>query len=156
MAINGISPIEYKLARKLEQDKRSATTRRKRPSKGRTQRAKTKTHPSDGAAKVGPMNGGMVSTDSGTVTPRYHDTVTPKDIEQIRKSVKELGKEAATHRFSSGEKKAIASIVYAYGTLGIRTSENEIARIAIHWLILDYQRRGKQGVLDQVLRALSA
>ena len=86
-----------------------------------------------------------------TVVSRYHDTT----IETVRKAVKELGKEAATHRFTIEEKSAIADLVYAYKRQGIRTSENEITRIAVNFVLQDNQESGKNGVLDKVLRALN-
>src|ERR1700690_701551 len=54
----------------------------------------------------------MVSRHHDTTIPsmvsRPHDTI----IELIRSAVKTFGKEAATHRFTPDEKKAIADIVY--------------------------------------------
>jgi len=95
----------------------------------------------------------------GTTTPRDHDTATPRyddtTIEAIRKAVKQFGKEAATHRFTSDEKKAIADIIYAYRNQGIRTSENEIARIAINFITKDYRRDTKGSILDRALKALN-
>jgi hypothetical protein len=60
-----------------------------------------------------------------TTTPRYHDPI----VEAIRAAVRVFGKEAATHRFTAQEKRAIRDIVYTYEGLGIRTNENEIARM---------------------------
>ena len=99
-------------------------------------------------------------TSRGTTKPRnhettvswYHDTI----IELVRKAVKEFGKEAATHRFTAAEKKAIADIIYAYKGHGTRTSENEITRIAVNFIIEDYRENGKNSVLDRALRALNA
>ena len=86
-----------------------------------------------------------------TAVSRYHDTI----IESVRKAVKEFGKEAATHRFTVAEKKAIADIIYAYRSRGIRTSENEIARIAVNFIVNDYRENGGTSILDRVLRALN-
>jgi hypothetical protein len=88
-----------------------------------------------------------------TVIPRDHDT-RASTIEVIRKAVKEIGKEAATHRFTKGEKDQIAEIVYAYNRRGARTSENEIARIAINSLVQDYKENGENSVLNRVMKAL--
>lgn len=119
-----------------------------------------------------------------TVTPRYHDTkrelTTPSSlplstpvnnhaieparhratmistrIERVRKAVKHLGKEAATHRFTPEEKRALAEVVFAYARRGCKTSENELTRIAINLLMLDYQEQGEYSVLAQVVRALN-
>ena len=87
-----------------------------------------------------------------TVTPRYHDTT----IETVRQAVKVIGKEAATHRFTTAEKEAIAAIVYVVKQRGIRTSENEIARIAVNFILRDYEARKEQSLLVKVLQALNA
>ena len=102
-----------------------------------------------------------------TITPSKHDTVIPRNhdtkvsryhkdtIEEVRKAVKTIGKEPATHRFTIEEKQRIGDIVYAYKRLGIRTSENEIARIAINFVIKDHTENGKTNILDAVLKALN-
>jgi hypothetical protein len=86
-----------------------------------------------------------------TTVSRYHDTI----IERVRKAVKDFGKEAATHRFTVEEKKAIADIIYSYKNRGIRTSENEIARIAVNFIVEDYRENGENSVLDKALKALN-
>jgi len=93
----------------------------------------------------------MLPSDHVTMVSRYHDTI----IEFVRKAVKELGKEAATHRFTPEEKKAVADIIYTYRNSGIKTSENEISRIAVNFIIQDYKENGKSSILDKVLRALN-
>lgn len=77
-------------------------------------------------------------------------------IEDVRKAVKQFGKEAATHRFTKDEKQRIAELVYSYSHKGIRTSENEITRIAVNVLLEDQKRRDKDSLLDQVLRLLNS
>lgn len=89
-----------------------------------------------------------------TTTPRVLETMIATKVEAVRKAVKQVGKEAATHRFSAEEKQAIADIVYTYGRQGYRTSENEITRIALNWIVRDYQENGTESVLEQVLKAL--
>jgi len=95
----------------------------------------------------------------GTTIPRHHDTTVSRHhdtmISIIRGEVKVFGKEAATHRFTLEEKKAIADIVYAHKHLGIKTSENEIARIGVNFLINDYKENGENSVLSKVLKALN-
>ena len=99
------------------------------------------------------------SSDRGTMTPRNHETMLPgyydTIVELVRKAVKEFGKEAATHRFSTAEKKAIADIIYSYKNHGVRTSENQIARIAVNFIINDHRENGENSVLDKALRALN-
>jgi hypothetical protein len=105
---------------------------------------------------------------SDTMVPRHHDamissthdTATPfaqQDIlEVVRKSVKQIGKEAATHRFTADEKAVLADIEYTYQRQGIKTSENEITRIAINYLTEDYQRHGEQSILAKSLKRLNS
>lgn len=85
------------------------------------------------------------------MTPRYRDT----SVEVIRAAVKVFGKEAATHRFTAEEKKALRDIVYVYEGQAIRTNENEISRIGVNFLIEDYRQNGENSVLHKVLKALN-
>lgn len=93
------------------------------------------------------------------MTPRHHDTVIPRDqgdlTDMVRKAVKQFGKEAATHRFTLAEKNAIAEVVFAYRGKGIKTSENEMTRIAINYLILEHQQHGEKSILNQILEKLN-
>ncbi len=103
-----------------------------------------------------------------TMTPRYHDTMQPRNhdtvipynetaiFEVVRKSVKQIGKEAATHRFTLEEKNLLADIEYTYKRQGIRTSENEITRIAINYFIEDYRQNGEQSILAKILKHLNS
>ena len=80
----------------------------------------------------------------------YHDST----LEPIRKTLKTFGKEVSTHRLTPEEKKAMADIVYAYRGRGIRTSENEFARIAINFLVNDHRENGGNSLVEKVLRLL--
>jgi hypothetical protein len=101
----------------------------------------------------------VVKTHNDTVIPRHHDTMVSPDqdiiTELIRKAVKQLGKEAATYRFTQEEKKALADIVYTYKGQGIRTSENEITRIAINYLVENYKQDGENSILARVIERLN-
>ncbi len=101
----------------------------------------------------------MIPRYHDTTTPRYHDTRQPQvygvAIELVRKAVKEFGKEAATHRFTSTEKKQIADLIYTYKNQGVRTSENEITRIAVNFIVEDYRENGEGSVLHKILKALN-
>lgn len=94
-----------------------------------------------------------------TMTPRNHDTVIPRYqdrlVELLRAAVKKFGKEAATHRFTPEEKQAIAEVVFTYGRQGVRTSENEISRIGVNFLIEDYKQNGENSILHKVLKVLN-
>ena len=93
----------------------------------------------------------MQPSNHETVVPWYHDTI----IQEVRKAVKELGKEAATHRFTDTEKKEVMDVIYAYKRQGVRTSENEITRIGVNFLIEDYKQNGENSILHKVLQALN-
>jgi hypothetical protein len=103
-----------------------------------------------------------------TVIPRHHDTMTPRNhetmvpgeeqdiFETVRKSVKQIGKEAATHRFTLDEKNQLADIEYTYKRHSIRTSENEITRIAINYFIEDYRNNGEASLLAKILKRVNS
>jgi chromosome partitioning protein len=101
-----------------------------------------------------------VSSHHDSTISRYHDTTTPQgadDIyEVVRKAVKQIGKEAATHRFTLDEKNQLADIEYTYKRRGIRTSENEITRIAINYFIEEYRQNGEEGILAKLLKSLNS
>jgi len=95
-----------------------------------------------------------------TATPRYHDTVIPRHhdtiFETTRRAVKQFGKEAATHRFTLEEKRALKAIEHEYSEKGIRTSENELTRIAINYMVEDYRMSGGKSILAQVIELLNS
>ena len=94
--------------------------------------------------------------------PRNHDTsalrnretVASDAVQRIRKATRQIGKEAATYRFTREEKEALADIVYSYGRLGLKTSENEVVRIGVNWLLGDHGALGEKSLLHRVLKAL--
>lgn len=110
----------------------------------------TSTQPVEQDTTVSRYQGGMVSPPSVTVFEKQDDL-----MGQVRKAVKAFGKEAATHRFTQAEKQAIAAVVFAYRGKNIRTSENEITRIAINYLISDYQLNGENSILHKALISLN-
>jgi hypothetical protein len=77
-------------------------------------------------------------------------------IERIRKIVKSPGKEVAFVRLSLEEKQQLAEIAYHYKRQGVKTSENEINRIAVNYLLADYQAQGDTSILAKVIAALLA
>lgn len=81
----------------------------------------------------------------------YHDSI----IELIRKAVKTVGKDPFFGRFTPEEKGALADIAHTYKRNGIRTSENEIARIAVNFLVQDYEENKENSFVDRVLKALN-
>lgn len=83
---------------------------------------------------------------------RYDDRV----IETVRKTVKTVGQEAAFLRVTHEEKQRLADVAYSFKRKGIRTSENELVRIGLNFLLLDHRDSGKESVLERVLAALNA
>jgi hypothetical protein len=102
-----------------------------------------------------------------TVVPQYHDTVTPSNrdtmiplseedmVEAVRKAVKQIGKEPATQRLTLEEKQALDDIEYSYKRQGIKTSGNEIIRIATNYIVRDYRKNGENSILAKVLQRLN-
>ena len=77
-------------------------------------------------------------------------------IETIRKTVKSLGTKVSFTRVTPEEKGRLADIIYTYKRQGVKTSENEINRITMNFLIEDFHKNGKESVLAQVIEALNA
>ena len=76
-------------------------------------------------------------------------------IELIRKAVKDIGKESATYRFTPEEKKALLELTFTYKVQGFKTSENELTRIAINFILEDHKQNGRNSILEKVLQALN-
>ena len=93
---------------------------------------------------------GSPSSNHATMQPDKHDDV----IEHIRQAVKHTGKEAGTYRITRAEKKALLEICYSFRLAGIRTSENEITRIALNYLIHDHNNNPKDSILERVIEAI--
>ncbi len=89
---------------------------------------------------------------STSMLASYHDDL----IAGIRKVVKNPGREVSFVRVSPEEKGQLADIVYTYRRQGQKTSENEINRIAINFLLEDYRANGEQSILARTLAALRA
>ena len=94
------------------------------------------------------------------VTPRNHDCMTPRYhdsmIATITKSIRETGKEVCTYRLTQKEKTALVEIIYHFRMRNSRLSENEIARIAINFLIEDFRGDKKDSMLSIIVEAMKA
>jgi hypothetical protein len=77
-------------------------------------------------------------------------------IDAIRKVVKVQGREVSFIRLTPEEKAQVSDIVYTYKRQGQKTTENQINRIAINYLLHDYHEHGEQSVLARVLASLLA
>jgi hypothetical protein len=84
-----------------------------------------------------------------------HASVDESIIELIRKAVKDVGKDSATYRFTPEEKKALLELTFTYKVQGYKTSENELTRIAINFILEDHKQNGRNSVLEKVLQALN-
>ena len=101
----------------------------------------------------------VVSRSQDTATPRNRDSTKPWyhgiTLDKVRRAVRDFGKEAATYRFTTTEKRAMANIVHAFKMEGIKTSENEITRIALNLVIGDQELFGEDSALSRVIRKLN-
>lgn len=77
-------------------------------------------------------------------------------IETIRKAVKQVGREVTFVRLTPEEKNQLGDIVYTYKRQNVKTSENEISRIAISYLLEDYKANGQESILAKVIASLLA
>jgi hypothetical protein len=141
--------------RLLQADKESVKPNQKVTPPVEKPIAQKRKQPAKKTSKVEPV----VSRYHDTMTPRHHDTTVSRYhdtiIEAIRKAVKQIGKEAATHRFTVAEKQEIANIVFTYKNQGVFTSENEVSRVAINFIIADYKENGEESVLARAIKALN-
>jgi hypothetical protein len=108
-----------------------------------------------------------VSRHHDTTPSRHHDTVKPirQDIllsydqnliDTLRSAVKQVGRIPATTRFTEEEKRLLDSIEYEYKmNRNIRTSANEMIRIAINFLLGDHHKNKNHSLLAKVLESLN-
>ena len=76
------------------------------------------------------------------------------DLEVIRRTLKLIGKEVLYVRLTQDEKNQVRDIEYTYERQGIKTSGNEIGRIALNFLLADYKANGEQSILAKMLAEL--
>lgn len=77
-------------------------------------------------------------------------------LASIRGVVRKIGKESVYVRVTPEEKVRLSDIVYTLKREGVRTTENEVSRIALNYLIEDYKLNGERSMLAQVIEALQA
>jgi hypothetical protein len=83
--------------------------------------------------------------------------LSPEALEAIRKVVKNPGKADVLYvRVSKEEKDALEDLKYTYKRQGIKTSDNEVARVAINALLEDYKLNGANSLLAKMLESLHA
>ena len=77
-------------------------------------------------------------------------------IADIAKAIREIGKEVCTYRLTEKEKTALVEIIYHYRMKKYRLSENEIARIAINFIIQDFNSNKKDCILSRIIELQKA
>lgn len=97
-------------------------------------------------------NDSLSASKHASMISKYTDVM----IEKIRKAVKQIGKEVTFVRLTPDEKARLSDVAYTYKRQGIKTSENEISRIAINNLLADFEANGQESVLAKVIAALNA
>jgi hypothetical protein len=106
------------------------------------------------------QNKAVVSRHHDTAIPSNHDTMIPESeesmLEAVRRSVKQIGKEPATQRLTLEEKQNLKDIEYSYSRQGIKTSGNEIIRIATNYIVREYQKNGENSILANILKRLNS
>jgi hypothetical protein len=100
------------------------------------------------------MNASMHASNNARKQANNQPLINETIIETIRKAVKEVGKDSATYRFTSEEKRALLELSFSFKMQGYKTSENELTRIAINFLLEDQKQHGQNSVLQRVLDAL--
>lgn len=103
----------------------------------------------EGPSPVRPRRGRGVLQARGTTQPNDRE---PLDVVgRVERSIKVIGKEIYYIRVTPTEKQRVDDLVHAFKQRGIRTSVNEVGRIALNGLLEDYDQRGEESVLAQVL-----
>lgn len=77
-------------------------------------------------------------------------------VAAIRKVVRMPGREVSFVRLTPEEKAELADVVYTFKRQGRKTTENEVNRIAVNFILQDYRANGEQSILTRVLAALLA
>ena len=75
-------------------------------------------------------------------------------IASIRRTIRVTGKEVVYVRLTAPEKAELADIVYAYKRLERKTTDTEVGRIAVDYIIHDYKINGEDSILARVLASL--
>ena len=147
--------ILWKKVDEIRQQQKTARNTRTRPQdKKRPGKRKIKKKAADqvAAGKPGAGKASKQASNKASELASYHASM----IEEIRKVVKQVGRESAFLRLTAEEKRRLVDIVYSFRRQGTKTSENELLRIALNFLLDDYEQHGKESMLVKVLEALHA
>lgn len=85
-------------------------------------------------------------------------TPTPSSdpLAEMQQTLKTIGKEIYYVRVTPDEKARIEDVLHALKRRGLRTSANELGRIALNQLLADYEDHGEESVLVRVLSRMRA
>jgi len=97
-------------------------------------------------------NASKHASSHASVLAPYPDSL----VEAIRRVVKSYGKEVSYVRLSKEEKAELDDLLYQFKRHGLKTSENEINRVALNFMLADHRANGSGSVLARVLAALQA
>ena len=79
-----------------------------------------------------------------------------QNLEEIRKTVKPLGRVVSCLRLTEQEKVGLADLCYAKKRMGFKTSETQIIRVALCMLLAEHGALKKESTLSKVLEMLNA
>ena len=77
-------------------------------------------------------------------------------VDALQQNLKTIGKEIYYVRITPEEKARIEDVLHALKRRGLRTSANELGRIALNQLLADYEARGEESMLIRVLSRMRA
>ena len=128
-----------------------------------TQPQQTETAP---VASVHPDNGQDVSPpravkrakSSQAISRPQTATAAPvvDPVVALQQNLKTIGKEIYYVRITPEEKARIEDVLHALKRRGMRTSANELGRIALNQLLADYEAQGEESMLIRVLSRMRA
>lgn len=77
-------------------------------------------------------------------------------IEELQRALRAVGKEIFNVRIAPEEKRRVDAAVHAFKTSGVRTSANDLGRVALNYLLADHDSHGEQSILSRVLASKRA
>ncbi len=77
-------------------------------------------------------------------------------LDAMQQRLKTIGKEIYYVRITPEEKARIEDVLHALKRRGLRTSANELGRIALNQLLADYEDQGEESVLVRILARMRA
>lgn len=88
----------------------------------------------------------------GKTSPTTADD--PDTLRQIRKAIRTSGKDVLYLRLATEEKTRLRDLASSYQRQGIKTSDTELARIAINHLLADHDQNGERSLLARLFESM--